>query len=104
MPHTPDHHVGYQRTDTSHAAAASMGAKKLNIQQLVITALRVNQSMTADEIADFIGRPYGSVRPRLSELRYDDKIRDSGTRRDGRYGKSQIVWRLKNGSDVGETT
>jgi len=101
MPYTPtDPRVGHQNTDTSAAAAASIAPRVKTIRAQVMHELRGQGPLTADEAADAIGRHYGSVRPRLSELRESGLIVDTGIRRDGRYGKSQIVWRLAMKSEV----
>ena len=87
--------VGYQSTDTSRQAADDMGAKTETIKALVVASLQESAGgLTADEIAGDIGRHYGSVRPRLSELHNERKVKDSGIRRSGLFGKMHIVWTL----------
>lgn len=103
MPRTPEpHSVGYQRTDTSREAAETVAPRQMTIQGAVLAALRIHRNLTADEIAHHINRPYGSVRPRLSELREAGIVTDSGERREGRYGVNMVAWRLTTSTERGE--
>lgn len=83
--------------DTSYAAAESIAdvAKNREILALrLITALG-GYGATADEVADKLGwEERYSARPRLSTLRADGKIEDSGKRRRGVSGRFQAVWVL----------
>jgi len=47
---------------------------------------------TADEVADTFGWERYSSRPRLSTLKAQERIVDSGQRRDGASGRKQAVW------------
>jgi predicted ArsR family transcriptional regulator len=49
-------------------------------------------SFTADEVAAQLGESPLAVRPRLSELRKENLIRDTGLRRANASGKSAAVW------------
>ncbi len=86
--------VGHANTDTSENAAAEVDAK--TIRKLVLKILEVNdpRAMTADEISRLLDIPGCSVRPRLSELRNSNEVRDSGVRRKGNWGKPMICWQL----------
>jgi hypothetical protein len=53
---------------------------------------------TADEIAAAINYSILTVRPRVSELRRQGRILDSGVRRKNISGKSAIVWKIGNNS------
>jgi predicted ArsR family transcriptional regulator len=84
--------AGYRYTDTSQAAAQSVDAKTL--QKLVVGALAQYGPMTADETAGKLGRNILSIRPRLSELRAQDRVRDTGERRPNASGRSAAVFAL----------
>lgn len=87
--------TGYRNTDTSRQAALDIEPGKKTIKQQIIDLLAsASVPLTADEIADIIRRPHGSVRPRMTELQLDGKVRDSGSRKLGRYGKPMICWWL----------
>ena len=87
--------VGYQDTDTSLQAAIDMSAKTGTIKEQVLQCLHGSVTgLTTEEIADRLGKPYGSVQPRLSELQNDKRVRDSGWRKMGRWEKMIIVWEL----------
>jgi len=94
MPYTDDK-VGWQRTDTSHAAAADIGSKAATLRTHVLAVLRSSgRPMTTEEIAAAMDVDYVSVQPRTSELRNRDLIHDSGSRAVGGYGKLVIRWAL----------
>ena len=87
--------VGFQKPDTSRNAAHAMSAKTGTIKEQVLQCLhRSVGGLTTEQIADYIGKPYGSVQPRLSELQNDKRVKDSGIRRTGRWKKQIIVWEL----------
>jgi predicted HTH transcriptional regulator len=93
MPYTQDG-IGYQKTDTSRAAARSNYPGKLTARDRVLQLLqKVPLSMSSHEIADVLRIPEVTVRPRLSELKNDNKIVDSGERGETPWGKKCIKWR-----------
>ena len=93
MPYT-EQKIGYQKTDTSEAAARSNYPGKLTARDRVLQLLqKMPLSMTSHEIADVLRIPEVTVRPRLSELKNDNKIVDSGERGETPWGKKCIKWR-----------
>jgi len=93
MPYT-EHKIGYQKTDTSKAAARSNYKGKLTIRDRVLQLLqKVPQALTTEDISMILNIPYGSVQPRLSELRDDGKVIDTGERGETKWGKSCIKWK-----------
>lgn len=90
MPYTIDG-TGWKGTGTSQEAAREIEAG--TIRRRVRAFLeRAPRPLTADEIADALLIPGCSVRPRLTELRIDGRVRDSGIRRLGHYGRPMIAW------------
>jgi len=89
----PDH-PGYQRTDTSRAAAQSMAGSAGVLRAAVLGAIRAagDRGLTMEEVADATGYGRHSVQPRTSELRETGDIRDSGDRRLLASGRKGIVW------------
>jgi hypothetical protein len=87
-PDTP----GWQKTDTSKAAADDMAPKAATIRDMVLRALR-ERDMTSYELADALRLEYHTIQPRTSELRAKHKIIDSLKRRKGPTGKLGIVWK-----------
>lgn len=86
---------GYQRTDTSKAAADDMIPFAPTIKELVISALEERGPLATFELATYLRRSYRSVQPRTSELRAEQKIFDCGKRRtDPDTGKDAIVWAI----------
>jgi len=86
-PETP----GYRDTDTSFDAAQSINAHTLREMAMVTLTER---SSTADECAEANGVPILAMRPRLSELKKQGKVKDTGIRRKNVSGKKAIVWGL----------
>lgn len=82
---------GYRPTDTSMAAAQSIDSKTL--QRLVVAELSKAPG-TADEIAGRLGRNILSIRPRLTELKLEGKVVDTGMRRPNASGRSAAVFKL----------
>jgi hypothetical protein len=86
---------GYQRTDTSKAAAEKVKPKAAWVRARVIDALTRQGPMTTVQIARAIGLPYESVQPRLSESRALSLVIDTGKRGPSRDpAKNAIVWAI----------
>jgi len=82
--------------DTAYAAADSMAdaAKSREAMALVLIAANGLRGCTADEVADTFNWERYSSRPRLSGLKAQGKIVDSGLRRKAVSGRSQAAWVL----------
>lgn len=86
---------GFKEADTSHKAAVSMKDAAPLLQRRCLEALRgAADGLTADQIAAAIGETILSVRPRVTELLRDGRVRDSGQRRKNDSGRSAKVWVL----------
>ena len=89
-PHSP----GYKNKDKegpSRKAALSIKPHALNLREKCFRI--VSQiPMTADEVAEVMGKSILSVRPRIAELVKLGKITDTGQRRDNESGKAATVW------------
>lgn len=64
-----------------------------SVRNQIIAAL-LFESLTCEELENRLARPHQSISARLSELRRDGIIRDSGERRRSRSGNKAIVWSL----------
>ena len=84
--------IGYQDTDTSYAARPNDIARR---RRQVLDGLSALRDATCDELAHALGITTLSVRPRLTELRDDGLIEDTGHRRALDSGKNGIVWQVK---------
>ena len=94
MPYT-EAGIGYQKTDTSRAAAIIDVDKKLTLKAQVLEALRqCSRPMDTEELSLALNKPYASVQPRISELRNEGKVVDSGDRGYTQWGKKCIRWRV----------
>src|SRR3546814_8339862 len=84
---------GYKDLDTARRAADSMKDRAPLLQRRCLDALRAAPGgLTADQIAAQIGETILSVRPRVTELLRDGRVRDSGQRRQNESGRSAKVW------------
>jgi len=87
--------IGYQSRDTSLAAAEEnidKKVKKLLLQSAV--------PLSADQIAEQLGRSFISVRPRVTELSNALRVEDSGKRGKTQWGKSCILWQVRGKNDA----
>lgn len=84
---------GFKEGDTSRKAADSMKDGAPLLQRRCLAALRAAPGgLTDDQIAAQIGETILSVRPRVTELLRDGRVRDSGQRRKNESGRSAKVW------------
>lgn len=96
MPHT-DQNTGYRATDTSQQAALDLdgSGRTARLRNRVRGAYAaMTKGMTADECAAALREDKLSIRPRVSELVHDGFLKDSGTRRKNKSGKSAAVFVL----------
>lgn len=94
MPYTksPEDGVGFQGGDTSLKAAAEIQPKAGTLRAEALACVKEYGPISTDGIAMRTGHDYGSIQPRLSELRAAGKVTDSGIRGKTRHGKSCIMW------------
>ena len=85
-----DNDAGFKRGKTSHDAAKSAPT---HLRALVLECFRVAGPMTADECANRLELDILSVRPRVSELRNNNLLDDSGNRGITNRGKTAVIWK-----------
>jgi hypothetical protein len=80
--------------DTAYDAAGSVADAAKSREAMALRFIRGRGlfGATADEVADTFEWERYSSRPRLSTLRAQEKIVDSGERRQGASGRRQAVW------------
>lgn len=81
-------------TDTSMAAAESVSGAVTGRRLAVLEALRTHGPMTQEQVGEVLGWPIQSVNPRIYELARGGRVRDTGTRRSTRSGKTAAVWEI----------
>lgn len=86
------HNAGYQRTDTSYAAAKSIDAKTLQGKVLASIRRAGSTGLNLDELVTVSGIDRHSCQPRTSELRAQGLIKDSGLRRELASSRKGICW------------
>lgn len=84
-------HPGFKEGTTSREAAEKV-ARSLNARQEACFRAFEDGPGTADEIAARMGLSVLSVRPRVTELARDGKLRATGERRKNESGCSAKVW------------
>ncbi len=87
-------------TDTSAAAASSIGKACGRIQRTVLLAITEvgARGLTAEELAGRLGMARTTVQPRTTELKLQGLIRKSEQRRPNRNGRTAIVWVATGGA------
>lgn len=89
--------IGHADTDTSYEAATT--GDKLTVREQVYRLFYTYADLTTETCAKLLNRDLISIKPRLTELKNEGKIVDSGKRIKGPYGTNIIVWRLANDTD-----
>lgn len=85
--------IGFQKTDTSFQSAEDLKPTAATVRAKVLLLLKSIGPLTSEEIASELKMDYRTIQPRTSELRNEEKIEDSGFRKEGKFGKMIIVWK-----------
>ena len=81
----------------SEIAAVTIAPTAAKLRALVLAEFhRSGTGLTADEIAKTLNLSVLSVRPRVSELRRNGEIEQTGGRRKNDSGMTATVWRLRD--------
>ncbi len=78
---------GYQNTDTSERAAEEIGSFAKTVRASVLNHFNTHDNLTADEVAQLLDLSVLTVRPRVTELKKQNLIFDTGMRRRNTSGK-----------------
>lgn len=84
--------------DTSLRAASKAAPFCVALRERIYAAIEtahgdVRRGLIASELAEYLCEPVLDVRRRLSELhRHEQRVRDSGMRRDNSQGNPEAVW------------
>ena len=89
--------IGYQQSDTSKAAANYNVKGKLTIREQVKQLFEANDMLTVEDVSRLLQKPEISVKPRVTELKNDGYLCDSGIRREGKWGTKITVWTKQKG-------
>jgi predicted ArsR family transcriptional regulator len=81
--------------DTSRASAEMAESMAARHKALVIGALVKLGPLSSEQIANAVGLDTLQVMKRISDLRNDGKVVDSGDRRQTKTGRMAAVWKLK---------
>jgi hypothetical protein len=90
---------GFKEGDTSREAAESMSLRAIKLRKLCYDLIRKYPGHTADEIADLVGESLLAIRPRISELRRMQYVRNHG-RGSNRSGMAAHRWVVCEDVDV----
>jgi hypothetical protein len=92
--------IGYQHRDTSLAAAEDNEGKKLTLREQVYQLLLLQATASRSVRGAGSKRSWTahdvSVQPRISELSNESRVEDSGKRGKTQWGKSCILWQVRN--------
>ena len=84
--------IGYQKTETSREAAEFNKTRKLTIRDEVRNLFQHNNMLTVEDVSRLLNRAEISVKPRITELKNEGFLEDSGARRRGKWGTNITVW------------
>lgn len=82
---------GFKGTKTSSDAAAAAEPSAPLLRSRALEVIRNLGPLTADEVADQLAESILAIRPRISELKRQGKIKDAGQRRANRSGRTAMV-------------
>ena len=85
---------GFKKYGTSAEAAERISAEAGTLRAKVLAIFRDGHELTADQVAEMLGKSVLSIRPRLSELVAVHLIEPTGRRRLNVSGMSADVMRL----------
>jgi len=80
--------------DTSKIAAQKARDLALAHKALVVSVLKQGRPYTSEEIAAMLRLDPLQVMKRISDLRKDNLIEDTGARRENQSGRKAAVWKL----------
>jgi predicted HTH transcriptional regulator len=84
--------IGYQDNGSSKAAADFNTEGKLTLRQKVADLFDKHGRLTAEQVANLLNKAEISVKPRISELKKEGYIKNSGDKVIGKWGTSISVW------------
>lgn len=88
-------------SDPSTSLAAARSLKTSELEGVVLAKLKTfRNGATSDELARALGLSRDSVSPRMKPLVNKGHAIDSGRKRPGDSGRSQIVWRIPTTADL----
>lgn len=88
-------HAHADDIETSHIAAARAEGLAARHRALVYATLREHGPLASEQIASMTGLDTLQVMKRVSDLRNDGAVVDSGDRRMTRTGRAAAVWMIK---------
>ena len=86
--------IGFQDNDASELAAQFNSAGKVTLREQVKQLFIVNKRLTAEQVSNLLQRAEISVKPRITELKNEGVIQNSGERVVGKWGTSITVWEV----------
>ena len=85
--------IGYQKSETSKEAANFNKKGKLTIREQVRNLFEKNNMLTVEDVSRLLNRAEISIKPRVTELKNEGFLQDSGVRRQGKWGTNITVWK-----------
>lgn len=84
--------IGYKDNQASEDAARFNVSGKLTLREQVSCLFDKHIRLTNEQAAKLLGKAEISVQPRLSELKKEGYIKNSGDKVIGKWGTSVTVW------------
>ena len=91
---------GFKAPGTSEEAAGNVKHKAKVLREKCLRMLREHGDYTAQEMADLLQEHLGDVAPRLSELKTEGIIFNSGVTRPNKRGNSSMVYTMNRQSKL----
>lgn len=99
LAYTPTHSFpqqpGHKARSTSRDAARAIADRAPTLRNLALREVRAAGGLTADEVADRLGKSILSIRPRVAELAALGLIYETTERRPNASGHKAIVWKVQ---------
>ena len=86
--------IGFQDNNASELAAQFNAAGKVTLREQVKQLFIDNKRLTAEQVCNLLQRAEISVKPRITELKNEGVIQNSGERVVGKWGTSITVWEV----------
>ena len=84
--------IGYQDNQASEDAARFKVSGKLTLREQVSRLFDKHTRLTVEQVSNLLNKAEISVQPRVSELKKEGYIKNSGDKVIGKWGTSVTVW------------
>ena len=86
--------IGYQKNEASRNAASFNSEGKLTLREQVFILFKKHKELTNEDVSFHLNKPEISVQPRISELKNDGRVHNSGKKSMGKWGTLITIWAI----------